>query len=114
MAKVKSNLKQNGPHHFIREWRKYRGLTLEQLAERIDVTHGALSQLERGLVNYTQPMLEALAEAMNCRAGDLVMRNPLAEDAVWSLQDILLKAPPEKRREVFAVIETMLKTGTGG
>lgn len=112
MAKVKSNLKPDGPHHFIREWRKYRHLTLEQLAERIGVTHGALSQLERGIVNYTQPMLEALAEAMNCRPGDLVMRNPLTEDAVWSLQEILLRADPEKRRQVFDVVETMLKTGT--
>lgn len=94
MAKVRSNPKPQGQRHYIREWRKHRGLTLEQLAERIDVTHGALSQLERGLVNYTQPMLEALAEALNCRAGDLVMRNPLAEDAVWTVQEQLAKASP--------------------
>lgn len=63
MAKVKSNLKTKRPT-FIRAWRQHRQLTLERLAERIDVTAGALSQLERGDVSYTQPMLEALADAM--------------------------------------------------
>lgn len=114
MAKVTSRLKSNGPHHFVREWRKYRGLTLEQLAERVEVTHGALSQLERGLVNYTQPMLEALADALNCEAGDLIMRNPLAMDALWSIKEQLAKASPEQQRQALAVIETLLKTGTDG
>ena len=43
---------------------------LERLAERIDVTAGALSQLERGDTGYTQPMLEALVEALSCEPAD--------------------------------------------
>lgn len=76
MAKVKSRLKDKSPRHYIKQWRKHRGLTLERLAERIGVTNSALSQLERGKVNYTQPMLEILAEALNCRPADLVGRPP--------------------------------------
>lgn len=76
MPRVQPRPKRRPPRHFIRQWRIHRGLTLEQLAERVGVTHGALSQLERGLVNYTQPMLESLAFALQCEPADLIMRDP--------------------------------------
>ena len=76
MAKVTPRQKSGPPRHFIREWRKHRNLTMEQLAEIIGVTQGAISQLERGQTNYTQPMLEALADALHCRPYDLIMRTP--------------------------------------
>ena len=79
--------KQQFRKTFIREWRKFRKLTLEQVAERIGVTAGALSQLERGEVAYTQPMLEALASELRCEPADLITRDP-AHDAtimmIWS------------------------------
>ena len=78
MAKVKPRFKQGHPRHFCREWRKFRGYTLEKSAEIAGVTHGAISQLERGEVAYTQGMLEALAFAYNCEPGDLVSDNPFA------------------------------------
>jgi DNA-binding Xre family transcriptional regulator len=46
------------------------------LAEKLDLTHGAISQLERGLVGWTQPTLEALAKALECTPADLIGRNP--------------------------------------
>ena len=103
MAKVRTNFKKPAARHFIRAWRKFRGLTLEKLAERVGVTHGALSQLERGQVNYTQPMLEALAEALACQPGDLIMRDPTSEGA-WSLLDSLT---PETRRKAIDLLEMM-------
>jgi DNA-binding Xre family transcriptional regulator len=95
--------------HFIRGWRKHRHLTLEQLAERIGVTHGALSQLERGLTNYTQPMLEALAGALMCEPADLIMRDPSDPDGIWSIWD---QAKPGERRQIVAVAKTLMKTGS--
>lgn len=62
--------------HYLREWRKHRGLTLESLGEKVGVTHGALSQLERGEINYTQQTLEAIARALGCNAGELIMGPP--------------------------------------
>lgn len=119
MPKVRPIPKPTKARHFIRQWRAHRGLTLEQLAERIDVTHGALSQLERGLVNYTQPMLEALAYALRCSPADLLMRDPTQESAAWSLADHLQKASPERQRAILRVVSAMLEeedkgTGTDG
>jgi transcriptional regulator with XRE-family HTH domain len=67
------------PHHFIRQWRLHRRLTQERLAEMVGVTHGALSQLERGLIKHTQPMLKALADVLQCEPADLIRRDPTSE-----------------------------------
>lgn len=112
MTKVTPNFKSPKPKYFFREWRKFRGFTQEELAEAIGVTPPSISQLERGLQGWTDSTLESLAIALSCNPGDLLMRNPLDTDAPWSLQDQLMKAEPAKKREIFAVIETMLKTGT--
>jgi len=98
MAKMRSRLKENGPRHFVRQWRKYRHLTQEQLAERIGSTHGAISQLETGRTSYTQGMLEALADALMCEPADLLMRDPSQDQMIWSLWDKLGEA--EKRQAV--------------
>ena len=63
-------------NHFIREWRKAKPLTQEKLAEMIGSTSSAISQLENGIINYTQPTLEAIARAVGCRPGDLLNRPP--------------------------------------
>lgn len=68
------------PRHYVQQWRKYRGYTQEQVAKMIGVTHGAIGQLERGEVNYTQPMLEAIAGALMCHPGDLVRHDPIHKD----------------------------------
>lgn len=72
---------------FLREWRKHRNLSQEQLAERISATQGFISHLETGKADYTGEMLEKLADALNCGPGDLLMRNPLNPDNLWSIWD---------------------------
>lgn len=62
----------------------------------VGVTHGAISQLERGQTGYTQPMLEAIATALHCEPADLIMRDPLQEGAPWSLWETLKPAEREK------------------
>ncbi len=61
---------------FLREWRKERKLTLEQLAERIDMTPSHLSMLERGLRGYTQETLEAIAGALSTNPASLLGSQP--------------------------------------
>ena len=109
MAKVRTNFKKGPARHFIRAWRKHRGYTLEQLAEMVGVTHGALSQLERGQVNYTQPMLEALALALSCEPADLIMRDP--ESAIWSIVDDLKGMSPERQKQISEIVLTFRRAG---
>lgn len=101
MGKVKSNLKFKRKTYF-REWRKFRGFTLEKLAERIGVTAGAISQLERGETSYTQPMLEALADALNCEPPDLLMQNPLEPESPLSM---INRLKPAQRKKIMKYIK---------
>lgn len=112
-TRVKTRLKEDGkPRHFIRQWRKKRGLTLEQLAGRLDVATSSISQLETGKQGYSQPMLEAIADALQTEPASLLMRDPTHEDAIWSIEERLKKVSDSRKlTEILAVVETMLKTG---
>lgn len=99
------------PGHFVRQWRKFRGYSQEQLAEMIGVTHGAISQLERGLTQYTQPLLEALADALQTDPPSLLIRDPTQNESIWSLWD---RAKPAQREKLEAMAEIILKDGTNG
>ena len=57
-----------------------------------------ISRIESGKQPYTQDTLEAIADALRCEPADLLMRNPLDADAIWSLWEGL--APPQKRQAV--------------
>lgn len=94
---------------FIREWRKHRGLTLEQLAERVDTTHATLSRVERGRQDYTQGLLEALAEALSCDPEDLLMRDPTDPEGIWSVWDTV---EPVQKKQAIRVLKTFQKTGS--
>lgn len=94
---------------FLREWRKFRHLTQIQASERIGVEQSTLSRLERGESPYDQDFLERAAYAYMCDPADLLMRNPLDEDAVWSITDNLRKAAPDDLERAAAVIGALLK-----
>jgi phage repressor protein C with HTH and peptisase S24 domain len=61
---------------FIKEWRKYRGLTQEQLADMIDMSNSNLSRIESGAVRYTSDSLEMIAHALAVDVTDLLSRGP--------------------------------------
>lgn len=95
---------------FIRQWRQHRGLTLEKLADRIDMTPSALSMLERGQSGYTQATLELLADALMTDPASLLMRNPEDEDAIWSVWD---NASEGEKRQISEVVKALRRTGSG-
>lgn len=109
VKKVTPRFKKGPPKHFVKAWRKYRGFTQEQLAEIVGVSHGAIGQLERGQMSYTQPMLEALADALHCEPADLIMRDP--ESPIWSVYENLKKASPEQQKQIADIVEIFRKAG---
>ncbi len=105
MAQKRMLIQKTGrPNHYVREWRKSRGLTQERLAERTPFSPGAISQLETGRTAYTQDMLEALADALDCKPGDLISRNPNVEaDVVYLFQEL----PEDKRRIALEMLKSL-------
>lgn len=97
----------------IREWRQFRELTLQELAdetERIALARGeqsgltfsAIGQMERGDSGYSPWSLELLADALHCEPGDFLSRRPDMEiDPIVSmLEDV---SPEERQRIVEAI-----------
>jgi transcriptional regulator with XRE-family HTH domain len=61
---------------YIRAWRKERGMTMMELAEKAGMHQGHLSKLERGLMPYTQQSLERVAKALRVTPGSLIDASP--------------------------------------
>lgn len=96
--------------HFIRSWRRHRGLTQEQLSERIGYDRSYLSKIEHFKKRYDELFLEAVAEALNCTAADLIMRDPSQPNSIWSIWD---QIPPQEREHAAKVLETFAQKRTG-
>lgn len=88
-------------------------MTLDQVAEVMEVTAGALSQAELGKTNYTRPMLEFLADLYGCQPGDLLMRDPTDEGAPWTLWE---QAKQGEREQIISMMRIIIggRTGTDG
>lgn len=95
---------------FVRQWREYRGLTQEQLADRVGWSVGNVSQLERGLQGYSQEGLEALADALQCDPGQLLTVDPTDDTAIWSLWE---RAKPAQRQTLLDVARSLVPFRTG-
>lgn len=108
---VCDNVPMAAHRHFIREWRKHRGLTQEQLAERIGISRPQLSKVEKGARKYDQAFLEAAAEELRCDVADLLVRNPMSPEAIWTIWDTL---NPTERAQVVEVAKALKRTGTSG
>lgn len=92
--------------HYLTQWREHRGLTQQQLADRVETGKDQISRWESGKRGMSAGVIEALEEALQLNPGD-IFRDP----AQPSADDLLKRATPEQRRQVFSVIEALLKSG---
>lgn len=82
--------------HFIREWRKARGLNIPQLAEKTGLTGSLISQIEVGRSRYSQKSLETIAAALNCEPWQLLGIDPT--DDSW--EPFIAARPNEQLEEL--------------
>lgn len=94
---------------FFKEWRLHRGLSQEQLADRLETSVASISRIESGSQPYTQDVLEALADALMTDPASLLMRNPEDPDAIWSIWD---QAKKGERQLIEELARSVVKTGT--
>jgi len=64
------------PPHFIREWRKARGVSLDQLAVRLGASKQVVSMLERGQRELGMKHLSLISAALNVPPGQLLAVDP--------------------------------------
>ena len=70
---------------YIREWRtRPPGMSQDRLVERVrerleKFSKSSLSRIENARQPYSQPILEAIADALNCEPADLLKPVPVPE-----------------------------------
>ena len=94
---------------FIRQWREYREYSQEKLGGMLETSGSMISRIENGETPYTQDVLEALAEALRTDPASLLMRDPTAPEALWSIWD---HAKEGERQMITDIARTITKTGT--
>lgn len=103
--------------HYLKEWRKHRGLTQDQVVDRLAAlddpllpqTSASLSRLENGRQQYSERIMEALAEIYETEVQWLVGRNPLKQGEVVDFTAKLTESQMQKLRGVWE-----LMNGTDG
>lgn len=95
--------------HFLKEWREKLGFTQQRLADLLDTSKGQISNWESNRRGMTMEVQTALAFALGIEP-EALFRDP----EMPSADELLKAATPEVRRQVMAVIVTMLGTGTSG
>lgn len=90
---------------FIRAWRLHRGMNQEQLADAIGVTTASLSRIETGKQPYNQRQIELIAKALNCKEGDLLSKDPTADNEP-DIVDIWDHIPAGNRQQARQILET--------
>lgn len=99
--------------HYIKEWRTKRGLSLRQLASRMEAKPGeelisfsSIGRIERGTQPYSQPILEALAVALNVKPYMLIEMNP---DIDGEVIDLLQRLKGENREKAIEFLKILAK-----
>lgn len=101
-------LPPSAPRHMIRQWRKFRGLTMHAFAERLGVSTIVISRIERGQQPYRQDFLERAAEVLRCEVADLIVRDPAADPGIWATYQDL---SPEDKAVAAAMLDALLRRG---
>ncbi|WP_462116982.1 helix-turn-helix domain-containing protein [Methylorubrum extorquens] len=86
--------------NFLRQWRKFRGLSLASVGAEISMDGTNLGRIEKGEVPYSQDLLEALADLYGCEVSDLLIRDPSEPRGIWSIWE---QAKPAEREQIVRV-----------
>lgn len=99
---------------YLKEWRKKRGLTQEQVVNRLEMlddsalpkTAASLSRLENGKQTYSGRVLEALAFIYDCEAWELIGRHPDRDGRVIDLVSVM---NDRQRDQAITILEAILR-----
>lgn len=98
------------PPHFLREWRTFRKMTQQQLADAIDTSKSAISDLERGNLQLSPKWLTRLAPVLETQPGYILDHHP--EELDNDVFDIWNRIEERDRMQAIKVLQSFVRTGT--
>lgn len=90
----------------IKEQRKKAGYTQELMAEKLDVSVGYVSQVERGITHISLDLLARMSTALECDIALLVTGSAVRSDS-YLLPEITTRAARLNQRERRMVMDFM-------
>lgn len=101
--------KNAGPN-YLQAWRKFRRMTQDELAERVNTTKAVISLLESGQRPLSAKWLRKLAPVLKTTPGHLLDHDP--EDISADIFDIWMHADSRQKRQIADIAKTIVRTGT--
>jgi transcriptional regulator with XRE-family HTH domain len=96
--------------HFLREWRKFRRMTQDELADAVGTSKSVISDLERGQLQLSPKWLRRLAPILQTQPGYILDHSP--EDLDTDIIDIWAHIPDSEKATARRVLESFRRTGT--
>ena len=97
--------------HYIREWRKFRGLTQANVALEMGISASYFTMIEKGHRRYDQKFLEAAARVLDCSMTDLIANPP----GQWESIDAMIAELPEADRvRLASMVKAMIQSVRNG
>lgn len=106
---MESQSKNGGPN-FLREWRIFRGLTQQQLADAVETGANMIQYLESGERGLSAKWLRRLAPALDTTPGMILDHDPTELSA--DIVEIWATASIRERRQLADVARAIVRTGT--
>lgn len=111
-ASIGGMKKNEQGQHFIKQWRKKRGISLRKLAARLEteaggdplISYASLNRIEKGEQPFSEPILNAIAEALAVTRSMLLEMDPQKEGHVV---DLLNKMDRPTRDQAIRMLELM-------
>lgn len=95
------------PANHLRAWRKFRGLTQEQLAEKIGTSKAVIGHLETGRNGLSDKWLTKLAPALQTTSGYLLEHDP--ESLPTDVLDVWRDVPEDRRAEGLEMLRILAR-----
>lgn len=72
--------------NIIKQLRESKEITQMELARRIGMSKGNLSQIEKGSIGISQDNLKKIAEVLECSVGQLLGEVPITSDIIYDIK----------------------------
>ncbi len=100
------------PPHYLREWRKFRRMTQDELAAHLDTSKSVISDMERDHLQLSPKWAHRIAPLLGTTAGHLIDTDPNALDS--DIIDIWTRIADVDREQAAKVLRSFVRTGTDG
>jgi transcriptional regulator with XRE-family HTH domain len=94
--------------HFLKEWRRFRGLTQADLARAMAVSRSGLNKVERGRREISASVLARAATVLACTPDDIRHRSPTDSSGFAAL---CLSLSEADKRLAAAILRAMFSMG---